>query len=131
MQDQQRFGAVRRVAGVSTVRRQRDAAQLKLLRRGSIDAFLAAHQLPTKDVGSTALEGEDTKQFRDVDMLSRQPSSQYIVGVGHQLYIDPLQIRMQNTRRLEGGLPRQQMDQVQQVDAKDPTIAVPTRQGKI
>jgi hypothetical protein len=72
LQYKQRLWAVGGLAGIAAKPRERDAGQLKLIGRGSINPLLAAGQhRPVEDLGRAPFEGEDLQQFGHVDVFGR------------------------------------------------------------
>jgi hypothetical protein len=60
------------------------------------------------------LEVQHAQQLRHVDVLGRQPSTQNVVGVGHDLHTGSAQVRMEIARIQVQALARSQGDPIEQ-----------------
>ncbi|OPZ79744.1 MAG: hypothetical protein BWY77_01298 [bacterium ADurb.Bin431] len=105
-----------------------DAGEQKIIDRRGIEALSSLCHHTGEDLRPAVVEANGLQQLSHIHMLGRQPPAQDIVRVGHQLDIDPLEVGVRNPGPLKGPLPGLQLDQVHQIDRKDPPVDVAFRQ---
>lgn len=68
------------------------AGEAELVDGGVVELFAVGGRLGAQDAGVARLEAHDAEQFGDVDMFGGEAAAQHVVGVGHDLDAEAVEV---------------------------------------